>query len=74
MSVKQRRQFLKNFGALGIGLLAGKVAMAEGDELHFPMASQDQNTADGKSNAFTVSILQTTDVHCQTQLHDDLFW
>ena len=74
MSVKQRRQFLKNFGALGIGLLAGKVAMAEGDELDFPMASQDQNTADGKSNAFTVSILQTTDVHCQTQLHDELFW
>ena len=74
MSEKQRRQFLKNFGALGIGLLAGKVAMAEGDELHFPMASQDQNTADGKSNAFTVSILQTTDVHCQTQLHDELFW
>ena len=33
MSEKQRRQFLKNFGALGIGLLAGKVAMAEGDEL-----------------------------------------
>lgn len=74
MSVKQRRQFLKNFGALGIGLLAGKVAMAEGDELDFPMTSQDQNTADGKSNAFTVSILQTTDVHCQTQLHDELFW
>jgi sulfur-oxidizing protein SoxB len=74
MSEKQRRQFLKNFGALGIGLLAGKVAMAEGDELDFPMASQDQNTADGKSNAFTVSILQTTDVHCQTQLHDELFW
>jgi len=74
MSEKQRRQFLKNFGALGIGLLAGKVAMAEGDELDFPMTSQDQNTADGKSNAFTVSILQTTDVHCQTQLHDELFW
>lgn len=74
MSEKQRRQFLKNFGALGIGLLAGKVAMAEQEEPNFSLTSQDHTTAGGKSNAFTVSILQTTDVHCQTQLHDELFW
>jgi 2',3'-cyclic-nucleotide 2'-phosphodiesterase (5'-nucleotidase family) len=74
MSEKQRRQFLKNFGALGLGLLAGKVAMAEQDELDFPLANDVQETAGSKSNTFTVSILQTTDVHCQTQLHDELFW
>jgi S-sulfosulfanyl-L-cysteine sulfohydrolase len=57
-----RRKFLAQLGAIGASTgLAG-----------IPQASNAQ----GKStqNSFTVSILQTTDVHCQIHAHDELFW
>ncbi len=66
-----RRDFIKKIGtSTGAGLLAA-----------FPIASiaktinsneMDEIIADDKP--FTISILQTTDVHCQVHPHDELFW
>lgn len=59
-----RRKFLAQLGALGAGTgLAG-------------VSHASQNFQKPKSNpkSFTVSILQTTDVHCQIHAHDELFW
>jgi len=63
-----RRDFLINTGLLGLGLgLPGKELFAhlEGDNL-------DSETAAKK--ACKITILQTTDVHCQLHSHDELFW
>ncbi|WP_026951223.1 bifunctional metallophosphatase/5'-nucleotidase [Algoriphagus mannitolivorans] len=59
-----RRKFLAQLGALGAGTGLAGVS-------HASQASQKP-----KSNpkSFTVSILQTTDVHCQIHAHDELFW
>lgn len=56
---KNRREFIKQLGALGgTGLIAATPIMG--------MA--------GKPDTITLSILQTTDVHCQLHPHDELFW
>ena len=59
-----RRKFLSQLGAIGTGTgllsLGGLPAEAEAKE------------KDKKS--FTISIFQTTDVHCQIHPHDELFW
>ncbi len=34
---------------------------------------EDKNIAED-DKPFTISILQTTDVHCQVHAHDELFW
>lgn len=69
---KNRRDFLKTLGlTAGAGVLAAsplKNIAAETASSALPVASVD----DGKP--FTVSILQTTDVHCQVHPHDELFW
>jgi 2',3'-cyclic-nucleotide 2'-phosphodiesterase (5'-nucleotidase family) len=66
-----RRDFIKSLGTVtGAGLLATT-----------PLASfsERKNNAEIKEIAaddkpFTISILQTTDVHCQVHPHDELFW
>lgn len=70
---EERRKFLKNIGALGLslgisgGLLANEDALSELEE--------DQGTQMAKKDGETIiSILQTTDVHCQIHPHDELFW
>ena len=66
-----RRDFIKKLGAIGgAGLLTSTPIAGIA-------ASSDKNENEkirpvGKS--FTVSILQTTDVHCQVHPHDELFW
>jgi len=59
-----RRKFLSQLGAIGTGTgllsLGSLPAEAEAEE------------KDKKS--FTISIFQTTDVHCQIHPHDELFW
>ncbi|ULQ53152.1 bifunctional metallophosphatase/5'-nucleotidase [Flavihumibacter fluvii] len=58
-----RRDFIRQLGTLGgSGLLAAT-----------PLLGSAGETADDKDD-FTVSILQTTDVHCQVHPHDELFW
>jgi len=65
-----RRDFLKTLGALGMGAAVITPLSALAD------TEQDQTdlnyTKDKKHTV--VSILQTTDVHCQIHPHDELFW
>jgi 2',3'-cyclic-nucleotide 2'-phosphodiesterase (5'-nucleotidase family) len=67
-----RRDFIKKIGTLGgAGLLASSpiiAAAASKENQH----TVNEATADDKP--FTISILQTTDVHCQVHPHDELFW
>lgn len=59
-----RRKFMSQLGALGAGTgllsLSPQVAQAEAKKL--------------KPKSFKLTILQTTDVHCQIHPHDELFW
>lgn len=59
-----RRKFMAQLGALGTGTgllsLAPETAKAE--------------TKKPNPKSFTLTILQTTDVHCQIHPHDELFW
>ncbi|HMK02692.1 MAG TPA: bifunctional metallophosphatase/5'-nucleotidase [Ferruginibacter sp.] len=66
----RRREFLKKLGALGgAGLLSSAplLSIAENNKT-------DEGGEDGENASFTISILQTTDVHCQVHPHDELFW
>ena len=67
-----RRDFIKKISTLGgAGLLASSPIIALAD-------AKDNSKPDNKTPAgdkpFTISILQTTDVHCQVHPHDELFW
>ena len=72
-----RRDFLKNLGALGIGsaALAPLSSMANGSNSNTKnvIVHYDSN-GNVVSKTTVVSILQTTDVHCQIHPHDELFW
>ena len=57
----QRRSFIKKIGLLGAAACSGNVIQA-------------MDSSASENNTFTVSILQTTDVHCQVHPHDELFW
>jgi len=61
---KSRRTFLTQIGTIGAstGL--------------FGLTAPDSKANPSKSNPekFTLSIFQTTDVHCQIHAHDELFW
>ncbi len=70
---KQRRTFLKQLGALGVGagVLSANPLLAainSGKEDNSIEENSDPN------NVVTLNILQTTDVHCQVHPHDELFW
>ncbi len=67
-----RRDFIKKIGTLGgAGLLASSPIASVA-------SSKENSIKDTKALAddqpFTISILQTTDVHCQVHPHDELFW
>lgn len=69
-----RRDFLKSLGIAGVGatLLSQSAALAVGSAVSKP--SDSQTATDNPDALTTVSILQTTDVHCQIHSHDELFW
>jgi S-sulfosulfanyl-L-cysteine sulfohydrolase len=66
-----RRDFIKNLGAAtGVGFITAT-----------PIGSMAETASHGEFNEtkmddkpFSISILQTTDVHCQVHPHDELFW
>ena len=65
-----RRDFIKKISTLGgAGLLASSPIIAAANEISI----HDNKTPAG-DKPFTISILQTTDVHCQVHPHDELFW
>ncbi|MDP2176159.1 MAG: metallophosphoesterase [Bacteroidota bacterium] len=71
MEKNNRRNFIKTIGlTAGAGLLTGTPlsVLADND------LSIDSETNANNDKPVTISILQTTDVHCQIHPHDELFW
>ncbi|MET0759166.1 MAG: twin-arginine translocation signal domain-containing protein, partial [Flavobacterium sp.] len=67
-----RRNFLKSVGTLGIGaaIISPLSAIANTTQ----MEEMKLDAVIDRSKPQTISILQTTDVHCQIHPHDELFW
>ena len=66
-----RRKFIKQLYAVtGAGLLSTS-PISTIDEIINTESNDDQTDVE---KPFTVSILQTTDVHCQLHPHDEFFW
>ncbi|MFM9946721.1 MAG: bifunctional metallophosphatase/5'-nucleotidase [Saprospiraceae bacterium] len=66
---QSRRKFLRQVGTLGAsaGLVSASPLLANAVQVSEPpIVNSDK--------PFTISILQTTDVHCQVYPHDELFW
>jgi len=69
--MNNRRDFIKKISTLGgAGLLASSPVIAAVTKEH-PVPDNKTPVDDG---TFTISVLQTTDVHCQVHPHDELFW
>jgi sulfur-oxidizing protein SoxB len=66
-----RRDFLKKLGTLSasIGLFSSPT-----DAFAKSSSSKNKTNFATNNNPFKISILQTTDVHCQVHPHDELFW
>jgi 2',3'-cyclic-nucleotide 2'-phosphodiesterase (5'-nucleotidase family) len=60
-----RRKFIAQLGAIGASTGLTGMAFA---------ASPAEKSKEESDSSFTLSILQTTDVHCQIHAHDELFW
>lgn len=71
--MEDRRKFLKDIGTLGLGMTITGGLLASEKENDF---SEGELCADNanKNGETVISILQTTDVHCQIYPHDELFW
>lgn len=67
-----RRSFIKSIGSLGVGaaLVSPLSALANTDENKQEALNEHYDAAKPQ----TISILQTTDVHCQIHPHDEFFW
>lgn len=70
MENNKRRDFIKSLGLLGIGsaIVSPLSAIADISEEAVAESVFEANKTS------TISILQTTDVHCQIHSHDELFW
>jgi sulfur-oxidizing protein SoxB len=70
MENNKRRDFIKSLGILGIGsaIVSPLSAIADMNE-----EAVTENVSEANKTS-TISILQTTDVHCQIHSHDELFW
>jgi S-sulfosulfanyl-L-cysteine sulfohydrolase len=67
-----RRNFLKSVGTLGLGaaIMSPLNAIANTNQSEETNSNKEFDTTKPQ----TISILQTTDVHCQIHPHDELFW
>jgi len=72
---KERRNFIKKVGVLGSSavLIASSPIMSLASAFDENKKNEELNNA-SEETSFTLSILQTTDVHCQIHPHDELFW
>lgn len=71
MKNNQRRNFFKSIGLLGLGTaLVPSSVLANAT---FTKHEDTENTANDEKS-LVLSLLQTTDVHCQIHPHDELFW
>jgi S-sulfosulfanyl-L-cysteine sulfohydrolase len=72
-----RRKFLRNIGTLGLGVTVAGNLLAGEEEQQVIQEIMGTDSASCKTNEkgeTVISILQTTDVHCQIHPHDELFW
>lgn len=67
-----RRNFLKAVGTLGLGAAIISPLSAIANTNQTEETNLDKEVDNTKPQ--TISILQTTDVHCQIHPHDELFW
>jgi hypothetical protein len=69
---QDRREFLKKAGLFGGAIALNPLTSlaAEASDDSAPKAGN----FDGTVGDLEVTILQTTDVHCQIHPHDELFW
>lgn len=77
IDINNRRNFLKNISTLGLGsaLLTPLSSVANANSSNAENEITHYNSNDNiESQTTVVSILQTTDVHCQIHPHDELFW
>lgn len=67
-----RRNFLKSIGTIGLGaaVLSPIAAIANTNQTEEEISENEIDITKPQ----TISILQTTDVHCQIHPHDELFW
>jgi 2',3'-cyclic-nucleotide 2'-phosphodiesterase (5'-nucleotidase family) len=72
MNNNNRRNFIKNIGALGISIPF--VAPISGFASETELQETEYQNLVNNNQPQTISILQTTDVHCQIHPHDELFW
>ena len=70
MENNKRRDFIKSLGLLGISAAATSPLSAITNIVK--TTGEENNPVSDKPT--TISILQTTDVHCQIYPHDELFW
>jgi S-sulfosulfanyl-L-cysteine sulfohydrolase len=70
LELNRRRNFLKSLGTLGLGTaIVGPMSAVANNDF------QNEELNENHDPKYTVvSILQTTDVHCQIHPHDELFW
>jgi 2',3'-cyclic-nucleotide 2'-phosphodiesterase (5'-nucleotidase family) len=69
---QNRRNFIKTLGiTAGTGLVAASPLRGIAANALDPM---DEDASKKMPENFSISILQTTDVHCQVHPHDELFW
>ena len=72
--MKNRREFIKNIGLMGVGAtVAGPLASYAEMSSPLPKGLASHRELE-KGKRHVISILQTTDVHCQAHPHDELFW
>lgn len=71
MENSNRRNFLKTIGlSAGAGLIVSTPFNAIADNKDI----SSESTEESNDKPITISIIQTTDVHCQIHPHDELFW
>lgn len=71
MNNHNRRNFIKSVGLLGLGTALNPKAVLANPKQEEDALAENILTEKGIT---TISILQTTDVHCQIHPHDELFW
>ena len=70
-----RRKFLRNTMLAGIGTGLTPLAAIGKTQNGLPQSAENQPVADANASLNgTITLLQTTDVHCQIHPHDELFW
>ncbi len=69
-----RRSFIKNMSAISAAGLVASLPLKSYAATHLENAANAEDSSVQESDSFTLTILQTTDVHCQVHPHDELFW